>query len=56
MKEETDLFSCFDEETRKQVEQVYEHLDDENKQIVIEMIEAEEYDELVSIVNEVLNG
>ena len=56
MKEETDLFSCFDEETRKQVEQVYEHLDDDNKQIVIEMIEAEEYDELVSIVNEVLNG
>lgn len=56
MKEETDLFSCFDEETRERVQQVYEHLDDENKQIVIEMIEAEEYDELVSIVNEVLNG
>lgn len=55
-KEETDLFSCFEEETRKRVEQVFEQLDDENKQIVIEMIEAEEYDELVEIVNEVLNG
>ena len=54
--EETDLFSCFDEETRNRLEQVYEHLDDENKQIIIEMIEAEEYDELINIVGEVLNG
>lgn len=56
MKEETDLFSCFADDIRARVEQVYEQLDDENKQIVIEMIEAKEYDELVDIVNEVLNG
>lgn len=56
MKEETNLFSCFADDIRARVEQVYEQLDDENKQIVIEMIEAKEYDELVDIVNEVLNG
>lgn len=55
-KEETDLFSFFADDVRTRVEQVYEQLDDENKQIVIEMIEAEEYDELVAIVDEVLNG
>ncbi len=56
MKEDTDLFACFDQQTREQVEQVFEQLDDGNKQIIIEMIEAEEYDDVVAIAQEVLNG
>lgn len=55
-KEEAELFACFDEQTRKQVEQVFEQLDDGNKQIIIEMIEAEEYDDVAAIAQEVLNG
>jgi hypothetical protein len=56
MKEELDLFACFSEETKKQVEQVFEQLDDDNKQIIIEMIEAEDYDTVVEVVQEVLNA
>lgn len=56
MKEEVDLFDCFADDVREQIEQVYEHLSDEHKQIMIEMIEAEQYDEIVEIVSEVLNG
>ncbi len=56
MKEDIDLFDCFDEDTRKQVASVYEQLDDEHKQVMIEMIEAEQYDEIVEVVSEVLNG
>jgi len=55
-KEETDLFACFDDDTRKQVEQVFEQLDDDNKQVIIEMIEAEQYDDVAAIAEEVLNG
>jgi len=54
--EETDLFACFADDVRVRVEKVYEQLSDDHKQVVIEMIEAEEYDELVNIVDEVLNG
>jgi hypothetical protein len=56
MKEETSLFENFADDIREQIEQVYEHLSDEHKQVMIEMIEAEQYDEIVEIVNEVLNG
>ena len=56
MKEEADLFDCFADDVKAKVEQVFEQLSDDHKQIVIEMIEAEEYDELVNIVDEVLNG
>lgn len=56
MKEEVDLFACFEETTRKQVEQMFEQLDDDNKQVVIEMIEAEQYDDVAAIAHEVLNG
>lgn len=56
MKEDVDLFACFDDETRKQVEQVFEQLDDDNKQVIIEMIEAEQYDDVAAIAEEVLNG
>lgn len=56
MKEEVDLFDCFNEETRKQVEQVFEQLNDDHKQVIIEMIEAEQYDDVVAIAQEVING
>ena len=53
---EQNLFDCFAEDVRPQVEQVFNLLNDENKQTMIEMIEAEEYDTVVEIVQEVLNG
>lgn len=56
MREETNIFDCFAEDIRAQVEQVFEQLNDEHKQIIIEMIEAEEYDDVVAIAQEVLNG
>jgi hypothetical protein len=56
MKEDVDLFDCFEEGIREQVESVYEQLDDEHKQVMIEMIEAEQYEEVVEVVSEVLNG
>jgi hypothetical protein len=55
-KEEVDLFDCFEEGLREQVKSVYEHLDDEYKQVMIEMIEAEQYEEIIEVVSEVLNG
>lgn len=54
--EQSDLFDVFAEEIRQQVKQVYELLDEDNKQTMIEMIEAEEYDTVVDIVKEVVNG
>ncbi len=56
MKEDVDLFNCFEEGLRDQVKSVYEQLDDEHKQVMIEMIEAEQYEEVVEVVSEVLNG
>jgi len=56
MKEDVDLFDCFEEGVREQVKSVYEQLDDEHKQVMIEMIEAEQYEEVVEVVSEVLNG
>lgn len=54
--EQPDLFDVFAEDIRQQVKDVYESLDDENKQIMIEMIEAEDYDTVVEIVKETVNG
>lgn len=57
MKEETNsLFDVFAEDLRPQIEAVYGELDDANKQIMIEMIEAEDYDTVVEIVKEMNNG
>lgn len=56
IKEDTDLFDMFADDVRAQIEQVYESLDDQHKQIMIEMIEAEDYDTVVEVVTEVLNG
>jgi len=54
--EEVDLFQVFTEDIREQVRLVYESLDEENKQIIIEMVEAEDYDTIVNVVKEVVNG
>ena len=57
MKEEAEsLFDVFAEDVRDQVEAVYESLDDEHKQIMIEMIEAEDYDTIIEVVKETTNG
>lgn len=55
-KEEVDLFAVFSEEVRGNVKEVFESLTEENKQIMIEMIEAEDYDTVVEVVQEVLNA
>ena len=55
-KEETNLFDCFTDDVRTQVEQVFEQLSDDYKQVIIEMIEAEQYDDIAAIAEEVLNG
>lgn len=54
--EQPDLFDVFAEDIRQQVKDVYESLDDENKQIMIEMIEAEDYDTVIEIVKETLDA
>ena len=46
----------FDDSVKERLEAVYEAVDDDCKQIINEMLEAEEYDELVSIIDEVNNG
>lgn len=57
MKEEAEgLFDVFAEDIRGQVEAVYESLDDEHKQIMIEMIEAQDYDTIIEVVKETTNG
>jgi hypothetical protein len=56
MKEDVDLFDCFEESVRNKVISVYQQLGDEHKQVMIEMIEAEQYEEIIEVVSEVLNG
>jgi hypothetical protein len=52
--EESDLFAPFAEDIRADVQAVYDLLDEENKQLMIELIEDQEYDTVV--VKEALNG
>lgn len=54
--EETNLFDVFAENVRPQVQDVFESLNEENQQLMIEMIEAQEYDAIVDIVKEIVNG
>ena len=51
-----DIFDVFEINVKEHVKAVFEAVDDECKQIIIEMIEAEEFDELMNIVEEVTNG
>jgi coenzyme F420-reducing hydrogenase delta subunit len=55
-KEEVDLFDVFADDVRDQVKEVFENLNEENKQVMIEMIEAQDYDTVVEVVKEVLNA
>lgn len=56
LREETEsLFDVFAEDVRAQVEAVYESLTDDYKQIMIEMIEAEDYDTIIEVVKETTN-
>jgi len=54
--EQEDLFNVFAEDVRDQIKDVYNSLDEDNKQVMIEMIEAEDYDTIIEVVNEVVNG
>lgn len=56
LKEEADLFSVFSEEIQQDVRTVFESLTEEHQQVMIEMIEAEDYDTVAEIVKEVVNG
>ena len=57
VKEETnDLFHVFAEDIRGDVLKVYELLDEAHQQIFIELIEAEDYDAVIEVTKEVLNG
>jgi len=56
VEEADDLFNVFAEDIRSQVVSVYEMLDDNYKQVFIELIEAEDYDAVAEITKEVLNG
>ena len=51
-----ELFSMFSEEAQPLVMEVYNHLNEENKQKMIEMVEAEDYDTIYEIVKDVLHG
>lgn len=56
MKESLELFDVFAEELQQDVQTVFESLDDTNQQVMIEMIETGEYDAVVEIVKEIING
>lgn len=55
-KEGYELFEVFAEEVQQDVQTVFESLSEENQQVMIEMIETGEYDAVVEIVKEIING
>jgi len=54
--EDVNLFDVFAEDVRPQIQEVFESLNEENQQLMIEMIESQEYDAIVDIVKEIVNG
>jgi SepF-like predicted cell division protein (DUF552 family) len=56
MQEGYELFDVFAEEVQQDVQTVFESLSEENQQVMIEMIETGEYDAVVEIVKEIING
>ena len=54
--ETNDLYHVFAEDIRGDIQEVYELLDEAHKQIFIELIEAEDYDAVIEVTKEVLNG
>lgn len=56
VKEGYELFDVFEDDFREDVVTVFESLSEDHQQTMIEMIEAEDYDTVVEIVKEVVNG
>lgn len=56
MKEGYELFDVFADDVREDVVAVFESLSEENQQTLIEMIEQEDFDTVVEIVKEIVNG
>ena len=56
MKESLELFDVFAEDVQQDIQTVFESLNEENQQVMIEMIETGEYDAVVEIVKEIING
>jgi hypothetical protein len=56
IKESLELFDVFAEDVQQDVQTVFESLSEENQQVMIEMIETGEYDAVVEIVKEIING
>ena len=54
--EETDMFAAFAEDLRPALQEMYDALNEENKQAVVDLIEAEEYHTLIDIMKEVTNA
>jgi len=54
MKESLELFDVFAEEVRADVQAVFESLNEQSQQDMIEMIETGEYDAVVEIVKEII--
>ena len=53
---DSDLFSVFAEDVREQIRSVFETLSEDNQQLMIEMIEDQDYDTVIEVVKEVSNG
>jgi hypothetical protein len=56
IREGYELFDVFAEDVQQDVQTVFESLSEENQQVMIEMIETGEYDAVVEIVKEIING
>ena len=56
LKEGYELFEVFSDDVQEDVQTVFESLSEENQQVMIEMIETGEYDAVIEIVKEIING
>ena len=50
------MFAAFAEDLRPALQEMYDALNEENKQAVVDLIEAEEYHTLIDILKEVTNA
>lgn len=53
---EQDVFHVFAEDIQPHIRDVFESLNEENQQLMLEMIESEQYDTVVEIVREIVNA
>ena len=56
MKESLELFDVFAEELREDLQTVFDSLNEEHQQVMIEMVETGDYDAVAEIVKEIVNG